>query len=115
VQFANNMLNRSDESAALPNNSSLQRSSHSGNGVVTRPEVFTFGEADMAAQKFSQLGLLAGSGGGGGSRGAYNYPGGAEAAAGSRHVHFEEERGGEPRSTSSSSFPIFGSNYSTIV
>ncbi len=96
------------------------RSPLTSGGSLSSPEVFTFAEVDIAAQKFSQLGT--------GGR-SFQYPGEAlngtnaaqrsgEEAGGGRHVHFQGEarsagmmRGEQPRSA----YPLFGSNYSTIV
>jgi hypothetical protein len=143
------MLNTSGESAAATGAASPPHRSPPGRDVVAhRPEIFTFGEADRAAQKFSQLGMGAappnyrgeelvggsrlgygtelGGGGvrrvqgqevGGGGRQGLDGGGsggrqGLDGGGGGRHVRFEEEgRRGDARSP----FPIFGSNYSTIV
>ncbi len=99
------------------------RSPLTSGGSLSSPEVFTFAEVDIAAQKFSQLGT--------GGR-SFQYPAAGEAlnganatqrsgeeAGGGRHVHFQEEarsaggvmRGEPPRAA----YPLFGSNYSTIV
>jgi hypothetical protein len=121
VQFAAaNMLHHSEETTAnAPLGAGAARSPLTSGGS---PEVFTFAEVDVAAQKFSQLGT--------GGR-SFQYPAAGEAlnganaaqrsgeeAAGGRHVHFQEEvrsagvmRGEPPRAA----YPLFGSNYSTIV
>jgi hypothetical protein len=132
VQFASDLLNTSSgESATTP---SPHRSPSGGRDVRANrpppPEIFTFGEADRAAQKLSQLGItgpqyyhreeLDGGrpgyyGGstelGGGVRRVQGLEGGG-GGGGGRHVHFEEEG---RRDDGRSPFPVLGSNYSTIV
>ncbi len=101
---------------APPIGGGADRSPLTSGGSLSSPEVFTFAEVDIAAQKFGQLGT--------GGR-SFQYPAGeaaaqrpGEEAGGGRHVHFHEEvrsagvRGGEPPR---SAYPLFGSNYSTIV
>ncbi len=121
VQFAaSNMLHHHSEGttahAPLGVSGGAARSPHTSGGSLSSPEVFTFAEVDIASQKFGQLGP--------GGR-SFQYPAGeaaaqrsGEEAGGGRHVHFQEEvrsagvmRGEPPRSA----YPLFGSNYSTIV
>ncbi len=111
------MLHHSEGTTAnAPLGGGAARSPLSSGGSLSSPEVFTFAEVDIAAQKFSQLGT--------GGR-SFQYPAGeaaaqrsGEEAGGGRHVHFQEEarsagmRGGEP---TRAAYPLFGSNYSTIV
>jgi hypothetical protein len=128
VQFAaSNMLHHHSEGTTanappLGVGGGAARSPLTSGGSLNSPEVFTFAEVDIAAHKFSQLGT--------GGR-SFQYPTAGEAlnganaaqrsgeeANGGRHVHFQEEvrsagvmRGEPPRSA----YPLFGSNYSTIV
>ncbi len=118
------MLHHSEGTTAnapLGGGGAVARSPLSSGGSLNSPEVFTFAEVDIAAQKFGQLGT--------GGR-SFQFPAGealnganaaqryGEEAGGGRHVHFQEEarsagviRGEPPRAA----YPLFGSNYSTIV